>query len=44
MPNWTTPKVTGANISLRIDDAFMQAVANKHYRLRFPVGCGNPGI
>lgn len=36
-------KVTGANISLRIDDAFMQAVrSGKPYRLRFPVGAERP--
>jgi ribonucleoside-diphosphate reductase alpha chain len=36
-------KVTGANISVRIDDAFMQAVANNtRYRLRFPVDAEVP--
>lgn len=36
-------KVTGANISLRIDDEFMQAVREgKPYRLRFPVGSKKP--
>ncbi|MEZ4939225.1 MAG: hypothetical protein R3D58_00060 [Saprospiraceae bacterium] len=35
-------KVTGANISLRIDDAFMQAaLAGKPYELRFPVNGKN---
>ncbi len=38
-------KVTGANISLRLDDEFMQAVRNgKPYRLRFPVGSKNPTV
>ncbi|MBL7795845.1 MAG: adenosylcobalamin-dependent ribonucleoside-diphosphate reductase [Saprospiraceae bacterium] len=38
-------KVTGANISLRIDDEFMQAVRNgQPYRLRFPVGSKNPKL
>jgi len=36
-------KVTGANISLRIDDEFMMAaVSGSTYRLRFPVGSQNP--
>jgi len=36
-------KVTGANISLRLDDEFMQAVCSgKPYRLRFPVGSKKP--
>ena len=38
-------KVTGANISVRIDDAFMQAVANNtRYRLRFPVDAEVPAF
>lgn len=38
-------KVTGANISLRIDDEFMQAVRNgTPYRLRFPVGSLKPTV
>ncbi|MBK9336782.1 MAG: hypothetical protein IPM98_09405 [Lewinellaceae bacterium] len=38
-------KVTGANISLRIDDEFMQAVREgKPYRLRFPVGSPKPTV
>jgi len=36
-------KVTGANISLRIDDEFMKAaISNSPYRLQFPVGAQNP--
>lgn len=36
-------KVTGANISLRIDDEFMRAaLSGKPYRLRFPVGSKKP--
>ena len=36
-------KVTGANISLRIDDAFMKAaLSGEPYTLRFPVGAKNP--
>lgn len=36
-------KVTGANISLRLDDEFMRAaVSGNPYRLRFPVGSENP--
>jgi ribonucleoside-diphosphate reductase alpha chain len=38
-------KVTGANISLRIDDAFMQAVrGGTPYKLRFPVGADMPTV
>jgi ribonucleoside-diphosphate reductase alpha chain len=36
-------KVTGANVSLRISDAFMQAVASgKTFRQRFPIDAGKP--
>lgn len=36
-------KVTGANISLRLDDAFMKAaISGAPYRLRFPVGSAKP--
>ncbi|MBX2892282.1 MAG: adenosylcobalamin-dependent ribonucleoside-diphosphate reductase [Saprospiraceae bacterium] len=38
-------KVTGANISVRIDDAFMRAVVSgEPYRLRFPVEAKKPKI
>ena len=38
-------KVTGANISVRIDDAFMRAVVSgEPYRLRFPVDAKKPKI
>ncbi len=38
-------KITGANISLRVDDAFMQAVRDgKAYTLRFPVDADQPSI
>lgn len=38
-------KVTGANISVRIDDAFMKAVVGgKPYRLRFPIDAKNPKV
>jgi len=38
-------KVTGANISLRIDDEFMKAaISGKPYRLRFPVGSKQPKV
>ncbi|HRI60531.1 MAG TPA: HNH endonuclease [Saprospiraceae bacterium] len=38
-------KVTGANISVRIDDAFMRAVVSgEPYRLRFPVSAKKPKI
>ncbi|TNE68392.1 MAG: adenosylcobalamin-dependent ribonucleoside-diphosphate reductase [Bacteroidetes bacterium] len=38
-------KVTGANISLRIDDAFMKAVlAGQPYTLRFPVESKKPTV
>ncbi len=36
-------KVTGANVSVRIDDAFMQsALSGKPYRQQFPVDSDNP--
>lgn len=38
-------KVTGANISLRIDDEFMRAaLSGEPYRLRFPVGAKKPKV
>ncbi|MBL7804609.1 MAG: adenosylcobalamin-dependent ribonucleoside-diphosphate reductase, partial [Saprospiraceae bacterium] len=38
-------KVTGANISVRIDDAFMKAViAGDSYRLRFPIDSKKPKV
>ncbi len=38
-----TTKVTGANISVRIDDEFMRAViGDKPYQLRFPVDAPTP--
>lgn len=38
-------KVTGANISVRIDDAFMRAVGGgEPYRLRFPVEAKKPKV
>lgn len=38
-------KVTGANVSVRIDDAFMEAVLNdKPYMQQFPVDAANPKI
>ncbi|MBK6929413.1 MAG: HNH endonuclease [Saprospirales bacterium] len=38
-------KVTGANISLRIDDEFMKAaLAGAPYMLRFPVGSKKPAV
>lgn len=40
-----TGKVTGANVSVRVDDAFMKAVkAKKKYRLQFPVDSDNPAL
>jgi ribonucleoside-diphosphate reductase alpha chain len=40
-----TTKITGANVSLRLDDAFMQALdSGKPYTLRFPVDAENPRI
>ncbi len=39
----TPGKVTGANVSVRIDDAFMEAVeSGKPYRQQFPVNSDNP--
>ena len=40
----TTPgKITGANVSLRIDDSFMKAAQNEEkYTLKFPVNSSNP--
>lgn len=36
-------KVTGANVSVRIDDEFMQAVRNKKpYKLQYPIDANNP--
>ncbi len=41
----TPGKVTGANVSVRIDDAFMQAVENgTPYRQQFPVDSDNPEV
>ena len=38
-------KVTGANISLRLDDEFMRAtLSGEPYRLRFPVGSKKPTL
>ncbi len=38
-------KVTGANISVRIDDTFMRSVVSgEPYRLRFPVGAKKPKV
>ncbi len=38
-------KVTGANISLRLDDEFMRATqSGEPYRLRFPVGSKKPTL
>jgi ribonucleoside-diphosphate reductase alpha chain len=38
-------KITGANISVRLSDAFMQAVEeDKPFRLRFPVGSKKPKL
>ena len=39
----TPGKITGANVSLRIDDGFMKAVENKEtYLLKFPINSDNP--
>ncbi len=39
----TEGKVTGANVSVRIDDAFMQAaIDGKTYTQQYPVDCTNP--
>lgn len=36
-------KVTGANVSVKIDDAFMQAIINgKPYRQQYPIGSSEP--
>lgn len=41
----TEGKVTGANVSVRIDDAFMEAaIAGKSYRQQFPVDSSEPEI
>lgn len=41
----TEGKVTGANVSVKIDDAFMQAaVDNAPYIQRFPLGADNPKV
>ena len=38
-------KVTGANVSVKIDDAFMEAVVNqKSYTQQFPVNSSNPQV
>ncbi len=38
-----TGKVTGANVSIKIDDAFMQAaLAGKNYRQQFPIDAAEP--
>ena len=38
-----TGKVTGANVSIKIDDAFMQAVLDgKNYHQQFPIGAAEP--
>ena len=38
-------KVTGANVSVRIDDAFMKAVDNNtHYTQKFPIHSANPKV
>jgi ribonucleoside-diphosphate reductase alpha chain len=38
-------KITGANISVKIDDAFMQSVVNNEaYRHQFPVNSKNPMV
>ncbi|MBO5972937.1 MAG: adenosylcobalamin-dependent ribonucleoside-diphosphate reductase [Alistipes sp.] len=40
-----TGKVTGANVSIKIDDEFMRAaVAGVPYRQQFPIGSDNPTI
>ena len=41
----TQGKVTGANVSVKITDAFMEAaLADKEYEQRYPVGSDNPTI
>ncbi len=38
-----TGKVTGANVSIKIDDEFMRAaIAGEKYRQQFPIGAENP--
>lgn len=38
-----TGKVTGANVSIKIDDEFMRAaIAGKKYRQQFPIGAEHP--
>ncbi len=38
-----TGKITGANVSIKIDDDFMRAVvAGKKYKQQFPIGAENP--
>ena len=38
-----TGKVTGANVSIKIDDAFMRAAQEgKNYRQQFPIGAAEP--
>ena len=40
-----TTKITGANVSIRIDDAFMKAVRdNGKYKLKFPVDAAAPVV
>ncbi|MDE6183701.1 MAG: ribonucleoside-diphosphate reductase, adenosylcobalamin-dependent, partial [Rikenellaceae bacterium] len=40
-----TGKVTGANISIKIDDKFMKCViSGEKYRQQFPIDSDNPGI
>ena len=40
-----TQKITGANVSVRIDDAFMQAaLEGKTYLQRYPVDAENPSV
>ncbi|MCM1369297.1 MAG: adenosylcobalamin-dependent ribonucleoside-diphosphate reductase [Candidatus Amulumruptor caecigallinarius] len=41
----TEGKVTGANVSVKIDDAFMQAAVNgTPYRSQYPVNSDNPAV
>jgi hypothetical protein len=40
-----TTRVTGANVSVRIDDAFMQAaLSGQPYEQQYPVGAANPRV
>ncbi|MBB1537379.1 MAG: ribonucleoside-diphosphate reductase, adenosylcobalamin-dependent, partial [Bacteroidia bacterium] len=40
-----TTRVTGANVSVRIDDAFMQAaLSGQPYEQQYPVGVANPRV